>query len=223
LVDDAALTAKEREPLEIEAEKVLVCIGRSPLSRAIGLETLGVACDERGWIMADAGLRTNVSGVYAIGDILGPGRVMLAHVASAEGLVAAENATGGDVKMDYRAVPSAIFTMPEVGNVGLTEAQAIEAGLDVRADSVLLRTLGKAQAMGELAGEAKLISERTTGRILGVHIVGAHATDLIAEGGLAVQNGLTVDQVAATIHAHPTLGEAMLEVSLKAMDRALHG
>jgi dihydrolipoamide dehydrogenase len=107
--------------------------------------------------------------------------------------------------------------------VGLTEAQAIEAGLDVRADSVLLRTLGKAQAMGELAGEAKLISERTTGRILGVHIVGAHATDLIAEGGLAVQNGLTVDQVAATIHAHPTLGEAMLEVSLKAMDRALHG
>jgi dihydrolipoamide dehydrogenase len=217
------VTAKERQPLEIEAEKVLVCIGRSPLSHGIGLEKIGVACDERGWIKADEGLRTNVSGVYAIGDILGPGRVMLAHVASAEGLVAAENATGGDVKMDYRAVPGAIFTMPEVGNVGLTEAQARQAGMEVRADSVLLRTLGKAQAMGELAGEIKLVSERASGRILGVHIVGAHATDLIAEGGLAVQNGLTVGQVAATIHAHPTLGEAMLEVSLKAMDRALHG
>jgi dihydrolipoamide dehydrogenase len=222
-IDAATLTAKEREPLTIEAEKVLVCIGRSPLSGDIGLEKIGVACDERGWITADEGLRTSASGVYAIGDILGPNRVMLAHVASAEGLVAAENATGGNIKMDYRAVPGAIFTMPEVGNVGLTEAQAIEAGLDMRADSVLLRTLGKAQAMGELAGEAKLISERTTGRVLGVHIVGAHATDLIAEGGLAVQNGLTVEQVAATIHAHPTLGEAMLEVSLKAMDRALHG
>ncbi|MDJ0782600.1 MAG: dihydrolipoyl dehydrogenase [Desulfosarcinaceae bacterium] len=222
-VDAERLTPKEREPLEIAAEKVLVCIGRSPLSGAIGLEKIGVACDERGWIVADAGLRTNVSGVYAIGDILGPERVMLAHVASAEGLVAAENATGGDAKMDYRAVPGAIFTIPEVGNVGLTEAQAREAGMDVRADSVLLRTLGKAQAMGELAGEAKLVSERGSGRILGVHIVGAHATDLIAEGGLAVHNGLTVDQVADTIHAHPTLGEAMLEVSLKAMDMALHG
>ncbi|MEJ2642076.1 MAG: dihydrolipoyl dehydrogenase [Desulfosarcinaceae bacterium] len=223
LVDAATLTAKEREPMQIEAEKVLVCIGRSPLSGGIGLEKLGVRCDDRGWIMADEGLRTNVPEVYAIGDILGPSRIMLAHVASAEGLVAAENATGGDARMDYRAVPSAIFTMPEVGNVGLTEAQARAAGMDVRADSVLLRTLGKAQAMGELAGEAKLVSERKSGRILGVHIVGAHATDLIAEGGLAVQNGLTAQQVATTIHAHPTLSEAMLEVSLKAMDRALHG
>lgn len=222
-VDADSLSPKEREPLEIEAEKVLVCIGRSPLSGEIGLEKIGVDCDDRGWIKADEGMRTNVDHVYAIGDILGPNRVMLAHVASAEGLVAAENATGGEEKMDYRAVPGAIFTMPEVGNVGLTEAQAMEAGMDVRADSVLLRTLGKAQAMGELAGEAKLISERGSGRILGVHIVGAHATDLIAEGGLAVQNGLTVEQVAGTIHAHPTLGEAMLEVSLKAMDKALHG
>jgi dihydrolipoamide dehydrogenase len=222
-VDADSLSAKEREPLELETEKVLVCIGRSPLSGDIGLDTIGVACDERGWIMADEGLRTNVAGVYAIGDILGPERVMLAHVASAEGLVAAGNAAGGDEKMDYGAVPGAIFTIPEVGNVGLTEAQAIEAGMEVRADSVLMRTLGKAQAMGELAGEAKLISERGSGRILGVHIIGAHATDLIAEGGLAVRNGLTVEQVASTIHAHPTMGEAMLEVSLKAMDMALHG
>jgi dihydrolipoamide dehydrogenase len=222
-VDADSLSAKEREPLELETEKVLVCIGRSPLSGDIGLDAIGVACDQRGWIIADEGLRTNVAGVFAIGDILGPERVMLAHVASAEGLVAAENATGGDEKMDYGAVPGAIFTMPEVGNVGLTEAQALEAGMDVRADSVLLRTLGKAQAMGELAGEAKLISDRTSGKILGVHIIGAHATDLIAEGGLAVRNGLSVAQVAGTIHAHPTMGEAMLEVSLKAMDRALHG
>jgi dihydrolipoamide dehydrogenase len=168
-------------------------------------------------------METNVPGVYAIGDALGPSRIMLAHVASVEGRVAAENAVGSGAVMDYRVVPGAIFTMPEVANVGLSEAQARERGIVVRADSVLFRTMGKPQVMGEIAGEAKIVSDAETGRILGVHLVGPHATDLIAEGALAVKLGATVKDLAETIHAHPTLAEVMQEASSKALDRALHG
>jgi dihydrolipoamide dehydrogenase len=148
---------------------------------------------------------------------------MLAHVASTEGQVAAENAMGGSRTMDYQVVPGAIFTTPEVANVGLSETQAKEQGYDVRADSVLFRTLGKAQAMGEIAGEAKIVSQAGSGKILGVHIVGPHATDLIAEGTLAMQMGGSVKDLAQTIHAHPTLAEVMLEASFKSLDRSLHG
>ena len=119
--------------------------------------------------------------------------------------------------------PGAIFTTPEVANVGLSEAQAKENGYNVRADSVLFRTLGKAQVIGEIAGTAKIVSDQDSGKILGVHIVGPHATDLIAESALAMQMGGGVKDVAATIHAHPTLAEIMLEVSCKALDRSLHG
>lgn len=207
----------------IKAQKVLVCIGRQPCSKGIGLDAIDVWCDDKGWILADDRMKTNIDHVYAIGDILGPDKVMLAHVASAEAIVAAENAMGRGRKMKYHAVPGAIFTMPEVASVGLSEAQAKEQQLDVRCDSVLFRVLGKTQALGELAGEAKVISEIGTGKVLGVHLVGPHATDLIAEGTLAVSTGQRVQDIADTIHAHPTLSEVMLEVSLKAMDRSLHG
>lgn len=207
----------------VEVEKLLVCIGRRPNTAGMGLENVGVALDGRGWIIADEHMETSVPGIYAIGDVLGPARIMLAHVASSEGIIAAENATGSKLVMDYGVVPGAIFTMPEVANVGLTEIQAGDQGTDVRADSVLFRTLGKAQVIGEIAGEAKIISEAETGRILGVHIVGPHATDLIAEATLAVKMGSTVSDLAGTIHAHPTLAEIMLEVSLKAMDNSLNG
>lgn len=125
--------------------------------------------------------------------------------------------------MDYTVVPGAIFTTPEVANVGLSEAQAVEQGLDLRADSVLFRTLGKAQVIGEIAGEAKIISDAGSGRILGVHIVGPHATDLIAEATVVMKMGGSVEDIAQTIHAHPTLAEIMMEVSFKALDRSLHG
>ena len=219
----ADLKEKEKVPFQVEAQKVLVSIGRSPATSGVGLEKIGLTLNAKGWIPADDHMRTNVSGVYAIGDILGPEKVMLAHAASAEGLVAAENAMGGDKTMDYRVIPGAIFTMPEVGTVGLSEAQAIEMGIDARGDSVLYRAIGKAQVIDELAGQAKIVSEKGTGRVLGVHLIGAHATDLVAEGALAVQNGLTVAQIAGTIHAHPTLAEIMSETAMKAMDRALHG
>jgi dihydrolipoamide dehydrogenase len=161
--------------------------------------------------------------VYAIGDILGPEKIMLAHVASTEGQVAAENAMEKSRTMDYHVVPGAIFTTPEVANVGLSETQAIEQGYSVRADSVLFRTLGKAQVIGEIAGEAKIVSEADSGKILGVHIVGPHATDLIAEGALALQLEGNVRDLAETIHAHPTLTEIMMEASFKSLDRSLHG
>jgi dihydrolipoamide dehydrogenase len=214
---------KDLQPLQIEADKVLVSIGRKSNAQGIGLENLGLELDEKGWIAADNHLRTSVENVFAIGDALGPEKVMLAHVASAEGIVAAENAMGENHKMNYDAVPGAIYTLPEVADVGLTEDQAREKGLDVRADSVLFRTIGKSQVIGELAGEAKIVSDTQTGRVLGVHIIGPHATDLIAEGTLAVTTGLTVQDLAATIHAHPTLSEVTMEAAFKAMDRALHG
>jgi len=168
-------------------------------------------------------METTVEDVYAIGDLLGPSKVMLAHVASAEGQVAAENAMGTDRAMNYDVIPGAIFTMPEVANVGLTEAEARKQNDHVRVDNVLFRALGKAHVLGELAGEAKIVWDTGSGKILGVHIIGPHATELIAEATLAIQTGSSVADVAATIHAHPTLAEIMQEVSHKAMDKALHG
>ncbi len=213
---------KEKTPQSLTVEKMLVCIGRQPNSAGIGLENIGIRMDTKGWIQTDDRMQTSGENVYAVGDILGPPKVMLAHVASTEGLIAAENAMGADRRMDYHAVPGAIFTSPEVANVGLTEAQAREQGIDHESHTVLMRTLGKAQVLGELAGEAKIISEAGSGRILGVHLVGAHATDLIAEGTLAVQQGLTVSDIAATIHAHPTMAEVMIEVAHKAEGRPIH-
>jgi len=205
-------------------DKVLVCVGRTPNTAQIkGFKSLGVTLDEKGWIRSDSRMATNVSGIYAVGDVLGPSKVMLAHVAAAEGLAAAENALGGRRHMDYDAVPGAIFTSPEVAGVGLTETQARSKGIPARADVVLFRALGKSHVIGEIAGQAKIVSEEGTGKVLGVHIIGPHATDLIAEATLAVKLGVTVEDLSHTIHAHPTLPEIVQETALKAMDRSLHG
>ncbi len=214
---------KDKKPMTAEADQILVCIGRQSNASDIGLDKIGVKVDERGWIPVNERMETHVSGVFAIGDVLGPAKIMLAHVASAEGMVAAENAMEGSETMNYDVVPGAIFTVPEVANAGLTEAEAKERGYQARADSVLFRTIGKAQVIGEIAGQAKIVSDAETGKVLGVHIIGPHATDLIAEGTLAIQAGCTVKDIAQTIHAHPTLAEIMLETSLKALDRSLHG
>jgi len=217
-------TEKDKTPVTQEVEKILVCIGRKPNTTTIeGFDTLGVRLDAKDWVVTNELMETSAPDVYAIGDLLGPAKVMLAHVASTEGLVAAENAMAGNRRMDYNTVPGAIFTSPEVANVGLTEAQAKTQGYPTRADSVLFRTLGKAQVIGEFAGQAKIVSEVGSGKVLGVHIIGPHATDLIAEGTLAIQTGATVQDLAGTIHAHPTLAEIMMETSLKAMNRSLHG
>lgn len=215
--------AAKIKPQTLESDRMAVCIGRSPLSSDLGLENIGLNTDDRGWIEVNDKMETGVDGVYAIGDILGPRRIMLAHVASHEGMVAAANAMGDNEEMHYHAVPGAIFTMPEIGNVGLTEAEAKEQGVDVTCSTVNFRTLGKAQAMGEIAGEAKIVAESATGKVLGAHITGPHATDLIAEATLAVNKGITVTDLAHTIHAHPTLAEIVSEVALKGAGMALHG
>ena len=214
---------RDRKPQTSTVQKMLVCIGRKPDTAGIGLETIGLKPDKKGWITVDAHMETEVAGVYAIGDILGPEKIMLAHVASAEGIAAAENAMGGNQKMDYTVVPGAIFTAPEVSNVGLTQVQAKEAGYKICADKVLFRTIGKAHVIGEIAGQAKIVSDAQNGKILGVHIIGPHATDLIAEAALAIKMGAGVKDIAETIHAHPTLAEIMQEVSFKGLGQGMHG
>ena len=206
----------------VEAQKMAVCIGRSALSSDLGLENINLKTTSQGWIDADEHLETSVKGVYAIGDILGPQKVMLAHVASHEGIIAAQNAMGEESTMNYDVIPGAIFTMPEIGTVGLSESEALKKGYEVETFSVNFRTLGKAQAIDELAGTAKMIVEKKSNKILGVHLIGAHATDLIAEATLAIQKGLTAEDIAHTIHAHPTLAEIMGELSLKASGTPIH-
>jgi dihydrolipoamide dehydrogenase len=217
------LKEKERQIIRENSEKLLVCIGRTPNSNSLGLAEIGVEMDEKGWIRVDEMMRTTAPDVFAIGDVLGPAKVMLAHVASSEGEIAAENCLGAGRKMSYEIIPSAIFTMPEIGNVGLSEQEARRRYQDIRTDTVLFRTTGKAQILGELAGEAKIVSLPGSGKILGVHITGSHASDLIAEGALAIRMGATVQDLATTIHAHPTLPEVVQEVAFKAVGRPLHG
>jgi dihydrolipoamide dehydrogenase len=214
---------KDRQPLEMDVRKVLVSIGRESNTQGLGLSKIGVETDPGGWIRANERLETNIPGIYAIGDALGPAKIMLAQVASTEGIIAAENIMGHNRAMNYDVVPSAIFTFPEVANVGLTESQARERGLEVRSNSFLFRTLGKPQAMGEIVGQAKIVFDSRNRKILGVHIAGPHATDLIAEGTLAIQLGATVEDLANTIHAHPTLAEVLMETAHKAMGASLHG
>ncbi len=211
----------------IESDIMAVCIGRTPLSKGLGLENIGVSTQGPGWIPANGQMETTVKDIYAIGDILGPDKIMLAHVASHEGLVAAENAmkneTDSKSTMGYEVVPGAIFTMPEIGTVGLSEKEAMAKGFEVETASVNFRVLGKAQAIDEIAGEAKMIIEKKSQKVLGVHLIGPHATDLIAEATLAIEKGLTAKEIAHTIHAHPTLAEIMGEVASKAIGMPLHG
>ena len=175
---------------------------------------------KRGEIIVNARMETNVAGIYAVGDVTGT--VMLAHVASHQGLIAAANALGGNAVMDYTVVPAGIFTMPEIGSVGMREQQAREKGIRYRVGRFPFRGLGKAHAMGAITGLAKIIAEADTDKILGVHVCGAHAADLVHEGALAMQMGATAQQLGRMIHAHPTLAEAMMEAAEDVHGIAIH-
>ena len=203
----------------IDGERVLVAVGRWPNTEGMGLAELGVKLSGRA-IAVDEHLATNLPNVWAIGDAVGG--LMLAHNAMVEGRVAAENVTGGNRTMDYRSVPNVIFTRPEVASVGLTEAQARANTADVKVTQFPFSANPRARILGEAEGLVKLVCEASCGRVLGVHLMGPHATDLIAEGALAVQLGATADDLAWTTHAHPTLPEAMLEAALGFRDAALH-
>ena len=201
----------------VEAEMLLVSIGRGFNSQGIGLDRVGVAVGRRGEVLVNERMETNVPGVYAIGDVTG--KAMLAHVASSQGKVAVENILGHSARINYDVIPAGIFTLPEIGRVGLTERQAREraeaAGQNpdqaVKVGRFRYAALGKAQAVGDITGLFKVVSDTATGKILGAHIVGSHAADLIHEAALAMQVGATTAQVAGMIHAHPTLAEGLME------------
>jgi dihydrolipoamide dehydrogenase len=205
---------------ELSAGNLLVSIGRSLNTENMGIETLGIVKGQRGEILVNERMETNVKGIYAIGDITGT--IMLAHTASKQGIVAACNACEKEKKYDSAVVPAAIFTSPEIGSVGLREHQAEEKGLKIKTGHFQFRGLGKAHAMGEIAGMIKVIADAETDKVLGVHIIGPHASDLVHEGALAIKAGLTVKEVADMIHAHPTLAEGLMEAAEDAHGEAIH-
>jgi dihydrolipoamide dehydrogenase len=212
----------------IEAAQVLVSVGRGFNSKGIGLEKAGVHTGTRGEILVNDRLETNVRGVYAIGDVTG--KAMLAHVASAQGKVAVQNILGQPCKVSYNLVPAGIFTLPEIGRVGLTEqqvrAKVQEVGRNPDADVKIGRfryaALGKAQGTGDVTGLFKIISDAKTHNILGVHIIGAHAADLVHEAAMAMHMGASPAQVAEMVHAHPTLAEGLMEAAEDVEGMAIH-
>lgn len=204
----------------LSAEKVLVSIGRALNSSGIGLEAAGVKTGPKGEIAVDDRMRTSVENIYAIGDVTGG--ILLAHVASTGGIVAAKNACGKDARMDHACVPAAIFTSPEIGSVGLREHQAAEKGVKVSVGRFQFRGLGKAHAMGEIAGFVKIVADSETDMVLGAHIIGPHASDLVHECALAIKAGLKVKDIAGTIHAHPTLSEGIMEAAEDVHGEAVH-
>ena len=202
----------------VDADVVLLATGRVPYTEGLGLEAASVEA-ERGRIKVDASMRTSADGVWAIGDVIGG--IMLAHVASYEGVVAVENIAGHKREADYHAVPNCIYTDPEIANVGLSEREAREDGLEVNVGRYPLAASGRALTLGQTEGAVKVVSDAKAGTILGVQIVGPRASDVIAEATLAVQQRLTVDQLDLTIHAHPTMAESFLQAALASQGRAI--
>jgi len=206
----------------IEAERILVSIGRRMNTDGLGLAEAGVTIGKRGEFLVNERMETSAPGVFAIGDAVG--RIMLAHVASAEGKIAAANAFEGqgNHSMNYDVVPAGIFTQPEIGTVGLKEWEAAEKGIKVRVGRYPFRALGRAHAIDEIAGMVKLITDSETGRILGAHIIGPHASDLVHEAAIAMRLGAKASDIAEMIHAHPTFPEAMMEAAEDVRGTAIH-
>lgn len=205
---------------KLEADKVLVAVGFRANNKAIGLDKLGVATDERGWIKIDERCRTSVPHVYAIGDCTGA--PLLAHRSSKMGEVAAEVIAGHPAAFDVRAMPLAVFTEPEVAQAGLTEADAKKAGYDVAVGSFPMAALGRAATMNSTDGLVKVVIDKKTDVVLGVGITAFNACDLIAEACLAIEMGALAEDVALTVHAHPTLSEGMMEAAKAARGEAIH-
>jgi dihydrolipoamide dehydrogenase len=194
-------------------DRLLVAVGRRPLTRGLNLEEIGVEIDEKtGHIPVDGAYRTSVESILAVGDLIaGP---MLAHKASAEGIAAVENLAGQPGEVNYDAIPSVIYTWPEVASVGLTEEQVKEREIPYCVGSFPFSGAGRARCMGETDGFVKLIAHGRTDRILGVHIIGPRAADMIAECVLAVEFGASSEDIARTVHGHPTFSEALMEAAM---------
>jgi len=209
----------ETEGATIRSDYCLLAMGRRLNTEDIGLEALGIDVSPQGIVVNDR-METNIAGIYAVGDVTG--RYLLAHVASEQGITAVENIMGHESSMQYDAVPAFIYTDPEIAGVGLKAAEAAERGLDIMEGKATFKTNAMAHAMEETSGFVKTVIDKETHRILGVHIFGPHATDLLAEAVTMVKAGLTLEAVKATIHPHPTLCETVKEAVLAATGEAIH-
>ncbi|MEN6479809.1 MAG: dihydrolipoyl dehydrogenase [Anaerolineales bacterium] len=220
LAEGYRTTLQTREGTQVvESERVMSAIGRAPNVEGLGLETIGLVPTRKG-IQVDTHMRTAAPGVYAIGDVAAEGP-MLAHVASRQGIVAVEDALGLPARMDYAVVPSCIYSLPEAAGVGLTEEQARAQYGQVLTGKFALANNGKAVAMGDTDGMVKVIAEAQHGAVLGVHVIGPHASDLVLQGALGIQLELTLAEWAQTIQPHPSLGEALSEAVLAALGSPL--
>jgi len=217
---DTATTVTLENGTSLETDMILVSVGRRFNTTGIGVEKVGITLGERGEITVNDRLETNVPGVYAIGDVVG--KAMLAHVASAQGKVAVENIVGHEQSINYNVIPAGIFTLPEVGRVGLTEQEVREQGIEPKVGRFRYVGLGKSHAVGDTVGFAKVVAHPETDAILGAHLVGAHAADLIHEAAMAMQMNATATQMAEMIHAHPTHAEALMEAAEDIQELAIH-
>lgn len=207
------------DELKVDAEKVLISVGRSANITGLNLEGIGVNT-EKGFVVVNDKMETNIKGIYAIGDCTG--KNMLAHVASDQGIVAVENIMGKDKKMDYKTVPACVYTNPEIASAGLTEEQVKEKGINYKVGKFPLIANGKSLIMNETSGMIKVISDKKYDEVIGVHILGPRATDLIAEAALALGVEATTEEIITTVHAHPTISEALREAVLAVNKGAIH-
>jgi dihydrolipoamide dehydrogenase len=201
-------------------DRVLVAVGRRPLTAGLGLEALGVALDPRGHVRVNERFETSVPGVHAIGDVIGG--PMLAHKAEDEGIACVEQLAGQAGHVNYEAIPSVVYTAPELASVGKTEEECRAQGLEIATGSFPFAASGRARAMGERDGLVKVVADARTDRMLGLHVLGPHASELIAEAALAIEFGASAEDVARTSHAHPTLSEAVREAALAVAKRSIH-
>ncbi len=204
----------------IRCDRLLVAVGRTPMTANLGLETVGITPDEQGRIPVDERFATSAAGIYAIGDVIrGP---MLAHKASEEGIACVETLAGGYGHVHYETIPSVVYTHPEIASVGKTEEELREAEIDYQKGVFPFSANGRARALGQTEGHIKVLADKKTDRLLGVHILGPRAGDLIAEAATAMAFGASSEDIARTCHAHPTLAEAFREAALAVQDRAIH-
>ncbi|WP_135303324.1 dihydrolipoyl dehydrogenase [Haloarcula amylovorans] len=213
-------TDENDEVTEYNAEQCLVAVGREPVTDTVGLDAVGLEPDDDGFLSTDQQARTDVEHIFAVGDVAG--EPMLAHKASAEGEVAAEVAAGEPSALDQQAIPAAVFTDPEIGTVGMTEAEAEDAGFDPVVGEMPMRASGRALTLDESEGFVRIVADADSEFLLGAQIVGPEASELIAELGLGIEMGARLEDVAGTVHTHPTLSEAVHEAAMAARGEAIH-
>jgi dihydrolipoamide dehydrogenase len=205
---------------EFATDLILVGVGRRPVTKGFGLEKTGVKVNQRGFIEVDNRLQTNIKGIYAVGDVVG--QPMLAHKASHEGEVVAEVIAGKKTINDARQIPNVVFTEPEIASSGLTAEEAEAKGIKLNIGKFPFAASGRAMAIAETVGFVKILTDASDDRVVGVHIVGPEASDLINEAALAIEMGAFAEDIALTVHPHPTLGEAVMEAAKHALGEAIH-